>query len=187
LGIITIWDEIITGGRWPKYCVANDWGMHPDLLCVGKAIGNGYPISAVLGSKKLLDNPGYFISNTHNCSQSACSAALQYFETIKPSTLVDLWERGHEYLVKFEELCGPVTAIGYPTRWVWKGSELDIAKYCQEMCKRGWLMHKVFFLNLQHTDDLMNAFIADSAEVMEDMRQGYVKLTGLKPRPVFKR
>jgi len=56
LGILMIADEIFTGfgrtGAW--FAVAHD-AIVPDILCIGKAMGSGIPISAAIGTAKVMD------------------------------------------------------------------------------------------------------------------------------------
>lgn len=40
---ILIFDEVITGFRTPEYCMSNYFGIQPDIICLGKALGSGWP------------------------------------------------------------------------------------------------------------------------------------------------
>ncbi|HEX5323132.1 MAG TPA: aspartate aminotransferase family protein [Capsulimonadaceae bacterium] len=54
-GVLLILDEIFTGwGRTGSWFACEQEGVLPDLLCVGKGMGGGMPISACLGSQELL-------------------------------------------------------------------------------------------------------------------------------------
>lgn len=76
-------DEIQSGfGRTGKFFAYEHYEVEPDLLCLGKALGNGVPISAVIGRKKLLDMPDD-ISSTNSGNPLCCASALaslEYFE-----------------------------------------------------------------------------------------------------------
>jgi glutamate-1-semialdehyde 2,1-aminomutase len=53
--IILIFDEIITGFRLSLSGAQGLFGITPDLTCVGKIIGGGFPIAAVGGRKQIMD------------------------------------------------------------------------------------------------------------------------------------
>jgi len=53
-GTLLIFDEIITGFRFGLGGAQKVWGVTPDLATFGKAMGNGMPISALVGKKKYM-------------------------------------------------------------------------------------------------------------------------------------
>jgi glutamate-1-semialdehyde 2,1-aminomutase len=55
LGIVLIFDELLTGFRLAPGGARESYGITPDLTTYGKAIANGYPIAAVEGRRDLLD------------------------------------------------------------------------------------------------------------------------------------
>lgn len=56
LGIVMIVDEIYTGfGRTGRWFAVNSEGVLPDVLCIGKAMGSGVPISAAAGRADVMD------------------------------------------------------------------------------------------------------------------------------------
>lgn len=57
-GAVLIFDEIITGFRWSMHGAQSLYGVTPDLSCWGKAIGNGFPISALAGRRELMELGG---------------------------------------------------------------------------------------------------------------------------------
>ena len=58
-GAVVIFDEIYTGfgrtGDWFAFQHADLQGRRPDLVCVGKGMAGGYPISACMGSAAVMD------------------------------------------------------------------------------------------------------------------------------------
>src|SRR5581483_8381654 len=53
-GIVLVFDEIVTGFRLAWGGAQERYGVVPDLACLGKVIGGGYPLSAVVGKRELL-------------------------------------------------------------------------------------------------------------------------------------
>ncbi|MBI3618309.1 MAG: glutamate-1-semialdehyde 2,1-aminomutase [Candidatus Omnitrophica bacterium] len=55
-GIILIFDEVMTGFRTSTGCAQADYGVTPDLTCLGKIIGAGFPVGAYGGRKDIMQN-----------------------------------------------------------------------------------------------------------------------------------
>ena len=55
-GAISVFDEIWTGlGRSGSFLMANELGVSPDLICLGKGLGGGLPLSACIGSPGIMN------------------------------------------------------------------------------------------------------------------------------------
>lgn len=54
-GALLIFDEVITGFRLGLKGAQGHYGIDPDLTCLGKVIGGGFPVAAVAGKAKILD------------------------------------------------------------------------------------------------------------------------------------
>lgn len=52
--IVLIFDEIMTGFRSSLGCAQSDYGILPDLTCLGKIIGGGFPVGAYGGRKDIM-------------------------------------------------------------------------------------------------------------------------------------
>ena len=55
-GVLLIFDEVITGFRIGLQGAAGRFGIDPDLTCLGKVIGGGFPVAAVGGKREILDH-----------------------------------------------------------------------------------------------------------------------------------
>jgi len=185
-GIVLIFDEIITGFRVPKFSISNWYGIKPDLLLIGKGMANGYPLSAVLGSKELMEGD-YFTSSTFNGESSAlreCDGVLNF---LTEENIDSLWRRGKDFLMRFNCMApGSVEIEGYPTRGEFKGPL--VPEFIQGMAERGFLFHsKCWFITHAHNQDILNRTLKVASEVLLLCESGEIKLKGERPGEVFKR
>jgi 4-aminobutyrate aminotransferase-like enzyme len=87
-GVLVIADEILTGmGRCGAVLASERVGLEPDLVCVGKALGGGLPISACIGAAEVMDawppSDGEALhTSTFLGHPLACAAALAALDTL---------------------------------------------------------------------------------------------------------
>lgn len=62
--------------------------LRPDLVCIGKGMGNGFPISGLLGPKKILDEPIMDLSSTHGGNPLACAVGLAVINFMEDNEIV---------------------------------------------------------------------------------------------------
>lgn len=123
--ILLILDEIQTGfGRTGKMWAIEHWNVIPDLLVVGKGIGGGLPVSAVLGKDKILSvwEPGKHMSTfiTNAFLHAAAVASIEVMQNEKlhkhAAKVGEYFLRGlHDVLEKYEivgEIRGKGLLIG---------------------------------------------------------------------------
>ncbi|MFT4124624.1 MAG: glutamate-1-semialdehyde 2,1-aminomutase [Gordonia sp. (in: high G+C Gram-positive bacteria)] len=81
-GALLIFDEMITGFRWSAHGAQSVYGVTPDLSCWGKAMGNGFPISALAGKREVMELGGlntdrdrvFLLSTTHGPETGSLAA-----------------------------------------------------------------------------------------------------------------
>ena len=62
----------------------------PDLICCGKGMGNGYPLSGVIGKGDIMDLPEVGnMSSTHSANPMACAVGLAVIEEIESGNLIE--------------------------------------------------------------------------------------------------
>lgn len=187
--ILVCFDEVITGMRFPEYTVAQTYGIMPDLMILGKAIGGGHPLGLVLGPAEIMDREGVFVSGTFAGETSALQAGMGIL-SISPSELRQFYAMANDFHNKLTyQLAGKITASGYGTRIVFTSPQddgLTVAKYMQQMYAE-WdiLIGPVFFPKVSWTNDTYTKILGATADVMQTIDK--VELVGEKPRPVFKR
>lgn len=84
-GALFILDEMITGFRWHTGGAQKAYDIVPDLSCFGKALGNGFSISALAGKREFMKLGGieqtakprvFLLSTTHGAETHAMAAAI---------------------------------------------------------------------------------------------------------------
>lgn len=93
--MLIAFDEIQGGfGRTGKLFAYQHYGIEPDLLCLGKALSGSLPLSAVIGSRHVMDLPAAgSMSSTHSANPLSCAAGLANLEYIERHRLVKRSER----------------------------------------------------------------------------------------------
>ena len=88
VGALLILDEIQCGlGRTGKYFAFEHYGIQPDILTLGKALGGGLPIGALIANKEILDtfknNPALGHITTFGGHPLTCAAAAGFCKVLK--------------------------------------------------------------------------------------------------------
>jgi 4-aminobutyrate aminotransferase / (S)-3-amino-2-methylpropionate transaminase / 5-aminovalerate transaminase len=88
--ILLAFDEMQAGfGRTGTKFGYEHYGVQPDLICCGKGMGGGFPISGVLGKSEVMDLPGFGnMSSTHSANPISCAAGLATIQEIESKNLV---------------------------------------------------------------------------------------------------
>lgn len=93
--ILLTFDEMQSGfARTGKKFGYEHYGVKADLLCCGKGISSGFPLSAVIGSQDVMDLPDIGnMSSTHSANPIVCVAGLATLEEIENLDLINETER----------------------------------------------------------------------------------------------
>jgi len=120
-GMVFILDEIQTAfGRVGEMFAADHFGVVPDIMPLAKALGNGVPISAVVGRKEIMDAPApAALGSTYGGNPIACAAGHAVFDVLEKEKLPDRSKKiGARMLKRFRKLeelydfVGEVRGIG---------------------------------------------------------------------------
>ena len=120
-GAIFILDEIKTGVRTRPGTVQELLGIRPDLTTISKAMGNGWPIAAVLGPRAIMEHAsGMHLSATYHGDTAPMAAALATLAIVDREGVRDhVWSLGERLLTGLAETAArhrvPVRAYGEPT------------------------------------------------------------------------
>jgi glutamate-1-semialdehyde 2,1-aminomutase len=121
-GAILIFDEVKAGMRFGRRGVFGAKGTVPDLLCLGKGLANGLPLSALAGPRALMDHlPGTRFTGTHATDTLSMAAALAGERLLERTPQWPPWqESGLSVMTALDaaiaraKLGGQLAVHGYP-------------------------------------------------------------------------
>jgi 4-aminobutyrate aminotransferase-like enzyme len=114
-GLLLILDEVQSSfGRTGKMFAYEHFGIQPNILCLGKGLGSGVTIAAVVGESHLTDSlqPGD-ISSTYGGNPFCSALALEAIDIIEEEGLVEKAERtGRRLVARFSRLQSRSRCLG---------------------------------------------------------------------------
>jgi glutamate-1-semialdehyde 2,1-aminomutase len=169
-GIVLIFDECTSGFRETFGGLHKKYGVEPDMAMFGKALGNGYAITAVIGRRKIMEaTQSTFISSTFWGERIGPAAALKTLEVMAAERS---WERittkGREIardwhcLAKKHGLKIQTGGLPALTGFTFETGPNQIYKtlITQEMLSRGYLAATSVYISLAHTSSLFRGYVA---------------------------
>jgi glutamate-1-semialdehyde 2,1-aminomutase len=96
-GVVLVFDEMITGFRWSAAGAQAVYGITPDLSTFGKALGNGFSVSALAGRRELMELGGlrgthervFLLSSTHGAETHSLAAAMAVLATYAEEDVIE--------------------------------------------------------------------------------------------------
>ncbi len=112
VGALLIFDEVQCGmGRTGAPFGANFYGVTPDIITTAKALGNGFPVSALLLSRRVAERIGYDdMGTTFGGGPMACAAAEAVIDVIESEALLANVRQVSSY-IRAHCIVGPVTGV----------------------------------------------------------------------------
>ncbi len=181
-GTLLVFDEMITGFRWHLGGAQKFHDVVPHLSAFGKAMGNGFAISALAGKREIMRLGGldhdqarvFLLSTTHGAETHALAASLETLRIYQERTVVDfLWKQGERLRALVNQsiaenrLEGFFELIGRPCNLVFatldqerNRSQAFRTLFVQELIRRG-VIAPSFVVSFSHTDaDIERTFEA---------------------------
>jgi len=158
--IILIFDECTSGFRQSDGGLHKIYDVEPDMAVFGKALGNGYAITAVIGKKEVMDvAQSTFISSTFWTERIGPTAALKTLEVMKATKSWELITDMGKYIGTQWKSLGekyklPIKINGLPSMIGFSIQSNDWLKYktyiTQEMLKNNILASNVIYVCTEH-------------------------------------
>lgn len=166
--IILIFDECTSGFRECFGGIHKKYNVQPDLLMLGKALGNGYPITAVLGTKKIMDSINKtFISSTFWTDSSGPTAALKTLEIMeKTKSWKYVTNLGryikHEWKKLSKKHNLKIRISGIDSLCKFEFISINNQKYktfiTQEMLNSGFLANNTVYVSIAHNKKIIKKY-----------------------------
>ena len=188
--IILIFDECTSGFR------RNLGGMHitqkvyPDICMLGKALGNGYAINAIIGKKEIMNKAkSSFISSTFWSERIGFVAALKTLEIMQNcKSWTKITKYGNYlkqkliFLSKKYNLPIEVTGIESILTYNFKNKKnLYYKTYIsQEMLKKNYLVSNTFFLSIYHDYKIIDKFIKNLDTIFSNIKKIEIQKKNIK-------
>lgn len=177
-GIVLVFDEITAGFRLCTGGSHKILEIEPDIAVFAKGMTNGYPLSAVVGRREVMEaSQGTFISSTFFTERIAFAATLKNIELYER---YKVWEKQDEYGQMVQEgwlktarrhglnieiggirPLGHFTIIGNEDGLVYK------TFFVQEMLKRGYIASNAFYTTYAHSQEIIQNYLDNVDEVFK--------------------
>ena len=183
--VVLIFDEVVTGFRYARGGAQQYFGVVPDMATFGKAIGNGYPIAAIVGRRDIMSSiTASFVSSSYWSEPASMAAAIAIQKLIRDEDVIGhIWRMGERYqegLLKigrdfdvplYVEGLPPVFHIGFKVDSPGK----HVTLITQEMAKRG--VHTIggCYIMYAHQPDDIDYVLAMLREVAPTLREAIQK------------
>ena len=207
-GAVFILDEMITGFRWSNGGAQKTYDIVPDMSTFGKALANGFSLSALVGKRALLEPGGIYhrhervfvLSTTHGAETHALAAGLATMRFYQQHPVIEALERqgtrlasGVTRAIKEADVEGHVEVIGRPCNLVFAAKDAEgkpsqgfRTLLMQELIERG-VLGPSLVVSYAHSDDdtdrTVEAFRGALAVYRQALDEGYERVCwSVRPR-----
>ena len=202
-GIVLMFDECTSGFRQTFGGLHKMYGVEPDMAMFGKALGNGYAITAVLGKRSVMEAAqNTFISSTFWTERIGPTAALATLDVMEKTKSWEIITKMGQYITDQWNSIAKSTGItiktsGLPALTSFSVDSKFALEYktliTQEMLKKSYLAGTSIYVATVHTKELVDRFITELEPVFtlikecEDGRDVRTLLDGPTCSSGFKR
>jgi glutamate-1-semialdehyde 2,1-aminomutase len=212
-GAVLIFDEMITGFRYAPRTAQRRHGVVPDLSTYGKAMGNGFAVSALAGRRELMRLGGidherervFLLSTTHGAETHALAAAMATMDVIEREGVCERLREAGERLRRGVEALALAHGVqdffqvaGDPSNLIYVARDPDGAPsqpyrtlFIQETIKRGLILPSLVISHSHRDEDIdstldgIDGALAVYRRALEDGIGRY--LEGRSVKPVYRR
>ena len=180
--VVLVFDEITAGFRLCNGGSHKILNVEPDLAVFAKGMTNGYPLSAIIGIKEVMEAAqGTFISSTFFTERVAIAATLKNIELYEKykvwekqvaygEMVQDGWnEKARQYGLEIQiggiKPLSHFTIIGNEDSMVYK------TFFIQEMLKRGYIASNAFYTSYAHSPEIIDDYLENVGQVFQKIAE----------------
>ena len=151
--IVFILDEMITGFRWHLKGAQHFYGVKPDISTFGKAMANGFSVSAICGKKKIMELGSitnkteervFLLSTTHGAEMNSLSAFVETVRFIKKNKVIkNNWKFGAQLIEESNKIA---KKIGINEYFNFSGIACSPLFNCLDINKNNSLEFRTLFI-----------------------------------------
>jgi glutamate-1-semialdehyde 2,1-aminomutase len=180
-GIVLMFDECTSGFRQTCGGLHLQFGVEPDIAMFGKALGNGYALTAVVGRREIMEHAqSTFISSTFWTERIGPAAALKTLEVMQRLRSWDVITAiGREITQRWQTLAQQhglkIQTSGLPALTTFSFAGPNALAYktlvTQEMLKRDILASTAVYTCIDHTPAVLDRYFGALAPVFALVRE----------------
>ena len=179
--IVLVFDECTTGFRETYGGIYKKYKVNPDIVIYGKALGNGYSITSVVGKKQIMESAQKtFISSTFWTERIGPVAALKTLETMEKTSSWEIitqngniMRKGWNELAKKYDL--EIVISGIPSlsnfRFNSENNQAYMTFITQEMMKYGYLSSGRFYPCIKHNEKNISKYLEFLEIILEKIKK----------------
>jgi glutamate-1-semialdehyde 2,1-aminomutase len=181
INAVLIFDEVSSSFRLSIGALYKLYGLEPDMVVIGKALGNGHPISAILGKKSVMQAAQKsFISSSYWTERVGYVAALAVLDQFKHDGVIEYlrkigtsFDAGvKEIMTRLKLNIKNVGMLPVPTLAIMENDPLVLKTYfTQEMLKKGYLASNLTYLSIAHTQKVIDRYLEQTEQVLSRAKQ----------------
>ena len=177
--IVLIFDEITSGFHENFGGIHLKYGVTPDIAIFGKALGNGYPIAAIIGKSEIMDiSQDTFISSTMWTEKIGFVAAIASLKKMREKNVQEVNVKNGKYLMKRMKEMASKHNIKFiingfysmpNIKFNYSNSDELMTYFTQEMLARGFLAGGKIVISYKHSKKIIDMYIKSCDEIFRKM------------------
>lgn len=180
-GIVLIFDECTSGFRQTYGGLHKMYGVEPDMAMFGKALGNGYAITATIGRREIMEAAqSTFISSTFWTERIGPTAALKTLEVMERTQSWDtITQTGLKIRERWQQLADKnglqIDHWGLPALTGYTFQSDNALAYktfiTQEMLAKGYLAGNSVYVCTEHTPAVLDGYFAELDPIFATIKE----------------